>query len=205
MTVLQVACSAESGDRRGPGTLALEEDRLLFDGAFRLSIPLPDIDLLRVHRGSLTVIWSGGEARFDLGPRRAQEWAGMIRKPRSLLDCLGVRRGARVLVLGVPDLTFRRGLRARASVVDRAAAAQRPADLIFLGARQSADLDTIGVLAPLLARDGALWVIRSREEAHVSNADMVRAGRDAGLTDVKVAAFSPTHTAHKFVVPLARR
>jgi len=31
------------------------------------------------------------------------------------------------------------------------------------------------------------------------------AGKRAGLVDVKVARYSETHTAEKFVIPLARR
>ena len=31
------------------------------------------------------------------------------------------------------------------------------------------------------------------------------AGKAAGLVDTKVVAFSPTHTALKFVIPLSRR
>jgi hypothetical protein len=33
----------------------------------------------------------------------------------------------------------------------------------------------------------------------------MRAGKLAGLVDVKVARFSDTHTAEKFVIPVARR
>jgi len=33
----------------------------------------------------------------------------------------------------------------------------------------------------------------------------MRAGKDAGLVDVKVVSFSDTLTAEKFVVPVARR
>jgi hypothetical protein len=206
MTAVQVACSAESGDRRGLGILALEDDRLLFDGAFRLVIPLLEIDLLRVHRGSLRVTWAGGEAMFDLGPRRAQQWAGLIREPRSLLDSLGVRPGARAIVAGISDLGFRRRLKSRASaVVDRATAAGEPVDVVFLGVGRPEDLAAVASYEPLLARDGALWVVRPKEGSGVSVDDVIGAGRNAGLTDVKVAAFSLTHTAHKFVVPLARR
>ncbi len=31
------------------------------------------------------------------------------------------------------------------------------------------------------------------------------AGKAAGLVDVKVVSFSPTHTAEKFVIPIAKR
>ncbi len=34
---------------------------------------------------------------------------------------------------------------------------------------------------------------------------VMRAGRAAGLVDVKVVGFSATHTAQKFVIPVAAR
>lgn len=202
----QVACSAESGDRRGLGILTLEDDRLLFDGAFRISVPLVEIDLLRIHRGLLQVTYRGGEVAFDLGPRRAQLWADLLREPRSLLDTLGVKPRARVLIAGVSDLGFHRRIKERATVVtDRAAAAREPVDMIFLEVTAADALASVGALEPLLARDGSLWVVHPKDESRVSRTDVIGAGRDAGLTDIKEAAFSLTHRAQKFAVPLARR
>jgi hypothetical protein len=34
---------------------------------------------------------------------------------------------------------------------------------------------------------------------------VLNAGRDAGLVDIKVVSYSPTHTALKFVRPKAKR
>ena len=36
-------------------------------------------------------------------------------------------------------------------------------------------------------------------------ADVLNAGKAAGLVDVKVVRFSETHTAEKLVIPVARR
>lgn len=206
MTPPQVACSAEAGDRRGLGILTLEDDRLLFDGAFRLSVPLLDIELVRVHRGLLQIVYRGGEVAFDLGPRRAQTWADLVREPRSLLDTLGVKPQARVLIAGVTDLGFHRRIKERATVVpDRAAAAREPVDVIFLEVTDGDGLAALSALEPLLARDGSLWIVHPKDETRVSGDDVIRAGRAAGLTDIKEAAFSLTHRARKFAVPLARR
>jgi hypothetical protein len=79
------------------------------------------------------------------------------------------------------------------------------ADLIFLGAESRADLAQIAELARLLAPAGGLWVVAPKGRADPSELDVLSAGRAAGLTDVKVARFSATHTAHKFVIPRARR
>jgi hypothetical protein len=56
-----------------------------------------------------------------------------------------------------------------------------------------------------LKPDGALWVIRPKGSKAVSEAEVMSAGKHAGLVDVKVASFSDTHTAEKFVIPRAAR
>lgn len=40
---------------------------------------------------------------------------------------------------------------------------------------------------------------------HITENDVLAAGRGASLVDVKVVRFSNTHTALKFVVPVAKR
>jgi hypothetical protein len=203
----EAACSAELGDRRGLGLLALEEDRLHFDGALTFTIPLLEIELVRVSRGSLTVVWAGETARFELGPSRAQEWAEMIRHPRSIVDQLGIKPGARVLVLGVADLELRRHLKQRAGELLGREAVETAAglDVVILGVDTPADLATVPTLEPRLARNGALWVIRPKHAEGLDEDAVVQAGRGAGLTDIKIVAFSLDAVAHKFVVPQARR
>ena len=77
-------------------------------------------------------------------------------------------------------------------------------DLVFLGAESVGDLRRLAGLQVHLVRDGAICVApkggREPREAHV-----LAAGKGAGLVDVKVARFSATHTAHKLVIPVARR
>jgi hypothetical protein len=53
---------------------------------------------------------------------------------------------------------------------------------------------------PLLRESG----VAALSDEPVADADLT-AGQRAGLVDVKVARFSATHTAHKFVIPLGRR
>ena len=123
---------------------------------------------------------------------------------RLLLDKLGVKPGQRVCVLGVEDAAFLKDLGAR--VPDFARDQQRDAaDLIFLGAE---DVETLARLKPLanaIQKNGAIWVVYPKGQKHIREADVMAAGKSAGLTDVKVCRFSETHTALRFVIPLARR
>jgi hypothetical protein len=50
-----------------------------------------------------------------------------------------------------------------------------------------------------------IWAITPKGKDGIAEAAVVAAGKAAGLVDVKVAAFSPTHTAAKFVIPKAQR
>ena len=80
-----------------------------------------------------------------------------------------------------------------------------PVDAIFVAANERDDLERLVTVQKFLKRDGAIWVIRPKGSARITEKDVMSAGKAAGLVDVKVARFSETHTAEKFVIPVARR
>jgi hypothetical protein len=51
----------------------------------------------------------------------------------------------------------------------------------------------------------ALWIVYPKGQKQITENDVLAAGRKSGLKDVKVVGFSATHTALKFVIPLAER
>ena len=51
----------------------------------------------------------------------------------------------------------------------------------------------------------ALWIVYPKGQKHITENDVLAAGRKVGLKDVKVVGFSATHTALKFVIPLDKR
>lgn len=79
--------------------------------------------------------------------------------------------------------------------------AAKNADLVLLTLNGARDLGRIATLKTSLTANGALWTIRPKGHAEVSEQRVRQAGRAAGLVDVKVVAFSATHTAEKFVIP----
>lgn len=123
---------------------------------------------------------------------------------RSLLDKLGVKPGQRVCVLGIEDTTFLTDL---ASIAPDAAHGkpQKESDLIFLAAEDLKSLARIHSLERHMQRSGAVWVIYPKGQQHIREADVMAAGKSAGFTDNKICRFSETHTALRFVIPLARR
>jgi hypothetical protein len=60
-------------------------------------------------------------------------------------------------------------------------------------------------LGAAAAAHGAIWIIRPKGRPEISERATMAAGKAAGLVDVKVVGFSPTHTAEKFVIPVNAR
>lgn len=123
---------------------------------------------------------------------------------RSLVDKLGVKRGDRVSLLGVKEEGFLAQLRSAGA--DLSVGRRRnQSDHVFLAVESTRDLAKIGRLEPSMARNGATWVVFPKGRRDLREADVIGAGLAAGLVDNKVVRFSDTHTALRFVIPLARR
>ncbi|MGH9508828.1 MAG: hypothetical protein ACRD2Q_04480 [Terriglobales bacterium] len=199
----EVICKASFGAKTSRGKARLESEELIFRGAFRLAIPFRQMRSLRARDGQLTIRFPEGEATFHLGPH-AEKWAGKIKNPKSLLDKLGVKAESKVIVLGVRDEAFLKQLAARLAKP----AATRPAaaaDIIFLAVESREELKELARVREFLQPAGAIWVVRPKGTPAIKDVDVIAAGKAAGLVDVKVAAFSPTHTAEKLVIPLKQR
>jgi hypothetical protein len=123
---------------------------------------------------------------------------------RSLLDKLGVKPGQQVAVLDVNDAAFLKELAARVPGFAREKLPE-DADLIFLAAEEIKTLARMKSLAGAIQKAGAIWVVYPKGQKHIREVDVIAAGKSASLTDNKVCRFSDTHTALRFVIPLARR
>jgi hypothetical protein len=199
----EAICSVTFGRRRVAGKALLETSELIFRSPeLRLKIPFSDIKKLTVNRGKLIVSYDKGTASFHLG-LRAPTWADKIRKPKSLLDKLGVKPEHRVCTIKVKDAGFMVDLKLRVPGV--AVRLVRDADVIIFGAETQADLSRLRDLRYAIKPDGMIWTVTPKGKGGVREAHVMAAGKAAGLVDVKVAAFSPTHTASKFVIPKAMR
>jgi hypothetical protein len=132
----------------------------------------------------------------------AEKWAHKILNPPSRLHKLGAKTGMGIRLVGEFDAAFLAEL--NNCRVEEAAEGEK-ADLIFLAAERTSRLAHVRKLVPGLKPDGALWVLYPKGSPTIREAEVIRAGRSAGLKDVKVASFSLTHTGLKFVIPLSRR
>ena len=199
----EVQCSVHVGGRTLAGKAMLETDELLFRGAERVRIRLADITKATATDGRLLVRHKDGSATFELGPA-AIRWAERINHPPTLADKLGVKPGHRVALVGLDDPPFAKTLEERGADVGRGRL-RKATDLVFLGVHRPRDLDRLDTLEASMARDGAVWVVYRKGRADPGEVDVITAGKAAGFVDVKVARFSDTHTALKFVIPKARR
>ncbi len=199
----QVRCRAEFDGKSFDGTAQLETDHLVFRGGFRLSIPLKDVRSAESTDGVLRIKFSGGEAAFELGAR-AEKWAESIRSPKSLLDKLGVKPGSVVSVVAVKDDTFLSDLQSRGANVS-VGRLRKSSDLVFVGAETPRDLKRLQRVEPYIKRNGAVWVVSPKGKPEIRDVVVIQAGVAAGLVDTKVVRFSDSHTALKFVIPVARR
>lgn len=197
----EIACTASTDGSRAAGRALLETDELRFrGGGLRLRIPYAAVKAVRARDGVLEVDHDGRTTSFEMGEKAAR-WADLIANPKTVIDKLGVRPGQRVILRGVAADGFAAALAARgAELVE-----DGDADHLFVAVETHADLAAVPALVPLIARDGAVWTLRRKGRKDMTEADVRAAGKAAGLVDVKVVRFSDTHTAEKFVIPVADR
>ena len=200
----EAKCAARMNRKSASGTARLETDVLQFRGdGLKLSIPFRSMTAIVARDGELRVTWPDGTASLDLGAA-AEKWADKIRNPPSRLQKIGVKPDWTASVLGVEDTDFLKELEGTASTVSVGRAVKN-SDAIFVGATTTAQLARLKTLKSSLKPNGALWVIRPKGRPEIPESAVMAAGKAAGLVDVKVVSFSPTHTAEKFVIPVAKR
>ena len=199
----EINCALTQGKATFEGKAHLDVHQLTFCSPdHRLIIPLAEARSVTAVDGELRLNCSAGLVVLSLGPMAAK-WADKILHPKSRLDKLGVKPGSLIsfVSLEVPD--FREEVLSRTPHLDKIGKALN-CDLIFLGVQHESDLEEISRLIPRLKQNGGLWVVRPKG-GKLTDVHVIKAGTAAGLVDVKVVSFSPTLSADKFVIPVAKR
>ncbi len=197
------ACRARLGKQKSEGKALLETSEILFRGEFRLKIPFSTIKSVKAVDGELRVQTAEDLAIFELGGS-AEKWCEKILHPKTRIEKLGVKAGAKVALIGSFDVDFLRELK---GLTSPAAEGKAPVDCdwIFFSTDSQKELSHIAKLAKSMKGAAALWIVYPKGQKSITENDVLAAGRKAGLKDVKVVGFSPTHTALKFVIPLDAR
>jgi hypothetical protein len=124
---------------------------------------------------------------------------------KPLLDKLGVKPGAKVALLNVGDAAFVKLLRQRTSDITEGKP-RVACDLVFVGADTKRELEKLRVVKSWIEPNGAIWVIRLKGgRGELKDTDLIEAGLEAGLVDNKIASYSDTKGAMRFVFRLRDR
>ena len=124
---------------------------------------------------------------------------------RPLLDKLGVRPGSKVAIVNLDDAGFMKQLRERTADVVIGKPRSK-CDLVFMGASTPADLRRLDSVKTWIEPNGAIWVVRLKGgRGPLRDTDLIDAGLAAGLVDNKIASFSETQGAMRFVYRLRDR
>jgi hypothetical protein len=201
---LEAECNFTVGDREATGKVRLEPGELTIRGEVKLKVPLSSLEHAGVEDGQLVLQSQGRSVKLRLGEVVAARWLDKIKNPKSRLQKLGVKPHHKVLVWNLRDAEFLAELDALDNdlVVD---GLRGDNDLLFLGAQTQAELDRFADARRSIRQDGAVWLVRPKGGKTITEAEGMRAGQQAGLVDVKVVAFSASHTAEKFVIRVADR
>jgi hypothetical protein len=199
----ELKCNVRSGTQQSEGKALLETNEIIFRGDFRLKIPFSTIKSAKAVDGELRLQTAEGLVVFQLGPA-AEKWCEKILHPKSRIEKLDVKPEARVSLLGEFEAEFLREIRGLTKLVTDGKTAP-DVECIFFAAESKKELGALAKIAKSMAGATALWIVYPKGQKHIAEGDVLSAGRKAGLKDVKVVGFSPTHTALKFVIPVSCR
>jgi hypothetical protein len=199
----ELACTVVHEGKASSGRALLETSELIFRGETRLKIAFASITSVNAQDGDLHVRTKEGLAVFQLGPQ-AEKWCHKIKNPKSVLEKLGVKAAQAVSVFGKMPAEFIESLAKQKCTVSKGKI-PKDAALIFLAATASKDLREVSTIRKSIQGATALWIVYPKGNKSITEADVRASGLKAGLVDVKVVSFSPTHTALKFVLPVAKR
>ena len=199
----EVKCTAWLGNQQSEGKALLETSEILFRGKFRLKIPFSTIKSAKAVDGELRLQTAERAVVFGLGAA-AEKWRDKILHPKSRIEKLGVKPGAKVSLLGDFDPEFLDELGKLTKFVSKGKVAA-DSEWIFFAADSTEDLLALPKISKSLEGTAALWIVYPKGQMEITENDVLAAGRKCGLKDVKVVGFSSTHTALKFVIPLSNR
>jgi len=204
----EVKCRVRFGKQESEGKALLETTEIIFRGDFRLKLPFATIQSVKVVGDDLQVETADGVAIFKLGAATAAKWREKILHPKTRIEKLGIKPGMKVSLIGFEnqDEEFVKEIESvKAVVTPTNQGPSKDCDFIFFRIDTNKQLTQIAKLARGMLGAVALWIVYPKGQQHITEGNVLSAGRKTGLTDIKVVGFSPTHTALKFVIPVKKR
>jgi hypothetical protein len=199
----EATCVVRIGRKKVEGTALLETSEVLLRGDVRLKLPFASMKSVAAKDGVLKIVTDDATYSFELGPLAAK-WLEKIKHPKPVIDKLGVKPGLSIAMIGLENPAFLKQVKERSASVT-VGRVPKGSHLVFFGATAVPALGKLATFEKSIARDGGIWVVWPKGRKELTEDHVRAAARKAGLTDVKVVAFSSTHSALKLVIPLARR
>lgn len=199
----EAKCVVRIGRQRAEVQALLETNEIILRGAVRMRIPFAAMKFVKAVGGELRVGTAGDLLVLELGAD-AEKWAKKILNPKSRMEKLGVKTGARVALLGELDGELLRDLKTLQTKVVSGKILE-DVEWVFWAANSKKELLELTKITQKLCGSAALWIVYPKGQKEITENDVLSGGRKAGLKDVKVVGFSATHTALKFVIPLSKR
>lgn len=195
---IEAKAKVETGSDSFQAAVHLETDEIVLRGDHRMTLRFAEIGGVAVVGERLVLTTPGGPIAIVLGIAEAERWARKIRNPPSRLAKLGIGAETAVHVDGIDDEALFREIEEVGGVL----VALTLAEVVLLGVDRPDRLGTIADTARRMAPKAHLWAIRPKGKgAAVSEAEVMRAGREAGLSLSKTLRFSETATGERFTWP----
>jgi hypothetical protein len=200
----EATCVVTFKGKKSTAKVRLETNVLQIRAAdLKLDVPFNTMKGVASRNGSLVIDHGGGPLTLALG-NSAVKWVDKILHPPSRLTKIGARPEWHAAILGAIDNDFVNELRSAIASLS-VGRTVKGADAIFVGLAHPSDFTRVAAAKSAIKENGAVWLIRPKGSAAVTEGAVMAAGKSAGLVDVKVVALSPTHSALKFVIPVKDR
>jgi hypothetical protein len=205
-TKCRVRVDDHSGNiRDADATVLLETDDLIVRGEARVRISRASIQRVASRAGIVTITSPTAIVSMTLDDKSAATWRKKLEEPpKRLIDKLDVKPGAKVWLFGVVDEQLLQQVHERTSSALRGRSASH-CDVVFVSVETIAQLDRLDRALDATKESGAIWVVYPKGAGGVADTAIFGKAKTLGLTYIKVARVSDTHTAEKLVRPVSSR
>jgi hypothetical protein len=167
----EAICVLKRGGEQHTGKALLETSEIIFRGkTLRLKIPFPQMKSVTAQVGELRIETAAGLVVFELGTA-AEKWEEKILHPKMRIEKLGIKEGAKVVLLGEFTADFVRELReATKGTAEKSSKGQT--DWIFLALTERKDLMKVGSASKKLKDAAGLWVVFPKGRKEIAETDV---------------------------------
>ena len=174
-------------------------DQVVFGGGRRGAVKYKDVEVVTTGKGILKIRVDAAIMEFPLGDK-VERVAAKIRKPPNRLQKMGIAAGSAIDLVGDAPKDFLKELDANAIESATTIAQGMKTRLAFVSEAEA--LLNVPAWVADLEGNISLWIIYPKGGHGLREQDVIEAGRNAGMKNLKVVRFSEKLTAQRFVVPL---